>query len=277
MTTLMSIFAIPALARALIALTASAIAFPSIGTAILSLELIPARFAVMHVALLGAAVGMIIGIDPTLAALLAALLCGILVAALGERGKNSAGGPLGLIMILSLAIAFILFYKTNVHAIEAFSLFWGNILALSEEETLLVVGTAIILPILLLLFFRPIMAVLYDKELAAASGYPARATYYALVVIVCLGVGLAMRMTGALLADATTILPALAARNLKKGFVPTLIWGIVFGLVNNLGGFFLALQADLPTSPAIILVGAALVLGTALADKILVDKVLSKG
>jgi zinc transport system permease protein len=121
------------------------------------------------------------------------------------------------------------------------------------------------------------MAVLYDKELAAASGYPARATYYALVVIVCLGVGLAMRMTGALLADATTILPALAARNLKKGFVPTLIWGIVFGLVNNLGGFFLALQADLPTSPAIILVGAALVLGTALADKILVDKVLSKG
>jgi len=261
------LFQIPTFARALTALTASGIAFPAIGTAILALELVPARFAVMHVALLGASVGLVLGVDPTMAALVAAALSGLLVARLGEKADGSAGGPLGLVMILSLALAFILFYKTDVNAIEAFNLFWGNVLALTQAETRMVVAAAVAVPLLIALFYRPLRAVLFDRELAAASGYPARATYYALVLAVCLGVGLSMRLTGALMADATTILPALAARNLKRSFARTLAWGSIFGLANNLGGFFLALAFDLPTSPAIIVVGAALVFLSAGVDR----------
>lgn len=264
---LREILAVPAFARALAALTASGLAFPAIGTAILCLELVPARFAVMHVALLGAAVGLVFSVDPTASALVAALLSGILVARMGEERGKSAGGGLGLVMILSLALAFILFYKTDVHAIEAFNLFWGNVLALSSTELFLVVAAAAVLSLGVAAFYRPIMAILYDREYAAAAGYRARGTYYAVVVVVCLGVGLSMRLTGALMADAATILPALAARNMRKGFKGTLLWGAFFGVAGNLGGFFLALAADLPVSPAIIVAGAALVGATALQGR----------
>lgn len=271
----MNIFAIPAFSRALLALIASGLAFPAIGTIILGLEMIPARFAVMHVALLGAAVGMLLGIDLTLAALLASLLAAVLVARLGESSRargasdvgSSAGGALGLVMIVSLALAFILFYKTDVNAIEAFSIFWGNILALDKSELILVACAAIVIPGLLLVFLKPVMAVLYDRELAAASGHPARLVYYGLVVAACLGIGIAMRLTGALLADATTLLPALAARNLKKSFPATLLLGACFGLASNLGGFALALAWDIPISPGIILVGAMFTALTALKGR----------
>lgn len=261
------ILAVPAFARALAALAASGLAFPALGTFILCLELIPARFAVMHVSLLGAAVGLMVGVDPMLAAIAGALASGLLIARASEQSTVSAGGPLGLAMTLSLGLAFIIFYKADIHAIEAFNLFWGNVLALTETETVLTVIAAAVLTIAVAVFFKEIRAVLYDRELARASGLPARAIYYGIVLAVCLGIGLAMRLTGALMVDASTILPALAARNMKRSLGGTLLWGAAFGLVMNLGGFALSLALDLPVSPAVIVIGAALVIGTGIAAK----------
>jgi zinc transport system permease protein len=75
---------------------------------------------------------------------------------------------------------------------------------------------------------------------------------------VCLGIAAAMRVTGALLVDAVTILPALAARQLGKNFRALILWGAFFGLLMNMGGFGLSFLLDLPVSPAIIVSGAAL-------------------
>lgn len=253
---MIEILAVPAFSRALAALAAAGIAFPFLGTFILCLELVPVRFAVMHVALLGAAIGLMTGLPPSIAAIFGALGAGLLVAHSSERGGSSAGGPLALVMTLSIGVAFIIFYKADIHAIEAFNLFWGNVLALTTAEAIATVCAALIIIVLVVLFFKEIRAVLFDRELAMASGLPARAVYYGIIVAVCVGIGLAMRLTGALMVDATTILPALAARNLRKGLGPTLIWSAVFGLASNLGGFFLALAFDLPISPAVIVIGA---------------------
>ena len=261
------ILSIPAFARALAALTASGLAFPALGTFILCLELIPARFAVMHVSLLGAAVGLVLGIDPMLCAMAAAVLAGLVIARASERSAVSAGGPLGLVMTLSLCLAFLLFYKADIHAIEAFNLFWGNVLALDNAETLMTLGAALVLTMGVVLFFKEIRAVLYDRELAKASGLPVTMVYYGIVLAICLGIGVAMRLTGALMVDASTILPALAARNMHRGLKGTLLWGAAYGLLMNWSGFALALALDLPVSPAVIVVGALLVVGTALANR----------
>jgi len=253
--------------RALVALAATGLAFPALGTYILALELVPARFAVMHASLLGAAIGLFFGISPLVAALLAALIAGAGIAWLSERSISSAGGPLGLVMTLSLGLAFILFYKADVNSIEAFNLFWGSVLALSEAELALTTVGALAVIVLTVVFFREIRSVLYDRLLAAAQGIPARAVYFGIIMLVCLGIGLAMKVTGALMIDAVTILPALAARSMRRGFRGTLLWGAAYGLLMNYGGFFLALVWDLPTSPAIIAAGAAIVLATSLAER----------
>jgi zinc transport system permease protein len=214
----------------------------------------------MHASLLGAAVGLLVGADPMVSAVIAAVAAGAGVARLSERGTVSAGGSLGLVMTLTLGVAFILFYKGRVHAIEAFSLFWGNVLALSAGEALATAAGAALVLVVVLLFLKEIQAVLYDRELAATLGIPARSVYYGVIVLTCLGIGLAMRVTGALMVDAVTILPALAARAVSSGRLkPSLAWGAAFGLLMNLGGFALAFALDLPTSPAIIVTGAAVV------------------
>lgn len=252
---------IPAFARAFVALFASGISFPLLGVFILTLELVPVRFGVMHVSLLGAAVGLVIGADPMLFAMLFSVASGFFIAGSSARkSANTAGGSLGLVMTSSMGIAFILFYKTNIHAIEAFNLFWGNVLALNKAEVVLVVVASALILAAVIRFSRPISAVLFDRETAFAFGFPSTVVYVGILVAICAGIGLAMRITGALMVDAVTLLPALAAQSLKKKFGPTLVLASVFGVFINMAGFAAAIVFDLPTSPAMIVVGTIVVL-----------------
>lgn len=253
------LFLLPFFVRATAALFATGLAFPALGTFILHLELIPARFAVMHASLLGAAAALVFGLNPSPAAMIAAVLAGAAIAVISWRGKVSAGGSLGLIMTLAMGLAFIIFYKGKIHAIEAFNLFWGNVLALTPGDLrLTLVGSAAILAFILLAY-KEIHIVLYDRELAWATGVSAKAVYGGIMLLVCIGIAVATRITGALMVDAATILPALAARARARSFRGLLLWGAFFGLAMNAAGFALAFLWDLPVSPAIIVVGALFV------------------
>jgi zinc transport system permease protein len=56
----------PFMQHAVIAILFAGIAFPMIGVSVISLNLIPLRFAMMHIALLGGAVGLFLKVDPLL-------------------------------------------------------------------------------------------------------------------------------------------------------------------------------------------------------------------
>jgi zinc transport system permease protein len=255
------LFAMPFFTRGLTALCVIGVAFPVLGTFILNLELIPARFAVMHAALLGAAAALLFGLNPIIAAMASSVIAGIGIAAVSWRGHVSAGGSLGLMMTVCMGVAFIIFYKSNIHAIEAFNIFWGNILSLTPQDTRLITLTALGIMAFLLAAYKEIHIVLYDRDLARAVGVRAVAVYGGIMLAVCLGIASAMRVTGALMVDVVTILPALAARRLGRTFRGILLWGSALGLCMNLTGYALSFALDIPVSSAIILIGAALVFG----------------
>lgn len=256
---MLDLFGMPFFVRALVSLCAIGAAFPALGTFILNLELVPARFAVMHAALLGAAAALMFGLNPTAAAMGASIIAGALIAAVSYRGRVSAGGSLGLIMTVCMGLAFIIFYKSNIHAIEAFNIFWGNILTLTPPDTRLILITALSIVLFLILMYKEIHITLYDRSLAWAVGVRAKLIYGGIMLVVCLGIACAMRVTGALLVDTVTVLPALAARRLGKTFKGILLWGSALGLCMNLAGFAISFIFDLPVSSAIILIGALLI------------------
>ena len=256
---ILSLFAMPFFYRAFTVLFVTGLSFPVLGTFILNLELVPARFAVMHAALLGGAVALLLGVNPLFTATVASVLAGIIIAVISWQRKVSAGGSLGLIMTLCLGLAFIIFYKSNVQAILAFNLFWGSILALTSMDTSLAFIISGVIILFLLCAYKEIHIVLYDRDLARAVGVRAKLIYGGIMLLVCLGVAVAMSITGALLVDAVTILPALAAREMGKTFKSLVVWGAIFGILMNMTGFALAFILDLPVSPAIIVTGAFIV------------------
>ena len=108
-----------------------------------------------------------------------------------------------------------------------------------------VVGVAVV-------FRRDLTLLLYDREIARSSGVPIGMVTTIVMGVIALAIGAAVRQTGALLVDAITILPALAARNLAQSQRGMIAWAVGIGLVGNLGGFILTLVINQPPGPVLV-------------------------
>ena len=67
---LLELLSYPFMQHAVVGILFAGIAFPLIGVFIISLDLVPLRFAMMHVALLGGGIGLFLEVDPLLPGLL---------------------------------------------------------------------------------------------------------------------------------------------------------------------------------------------------------------
>ncbi|MFE7039556.1 metal ABC transporter permease [Streptomyces atratus] len=245
--------------RAGFALLLAAIGLPVVGVVIVGLDIMPVRFAMMHVALLGIAVGIVTGLDPMLCALVACALSGAAIAPL-TRTPDGLSGAMGLLMSIAIAAALLVLAVSGVNASGAFALLWGSILSVGTADLVLLGALAVVVIGLFLWRRRDIALLLYDRELAQCSGVAIRALTLVLLVLVAVAVAGAIKLTGALLVDALTLLPALAARRLGTSLKSITLWAVAVGIVVNLTGFLIALWLDWPPGPVLVLTAGAAVL-----------------
>ena len=254
------LLALPSVQRSLIALIIGGIAMPIVGVFIIGLDVITVRFTVMHMALFGTALGMWIGIEPTLVALVACVLTAIMVAPAADKPGGLAG-PMSFLMTISAAAALLVLSISGVNANGAFEILWGSILAVRKQDLLLIIVVSVLVLALVALKRRELALLLFDRELAKCSGIAIGFLTMSILAVTALSIGSAIRVTGALLVDSITLLPALGARNLASSMGSMMKWAAGLGVVGNVIGFFIALQLDLPPGPVLVLVAGAFTLG----------------
>lgn len=260
-TSLSDLLTLVPVQRSIVALLIASIGLPVVGVMIVGLDVVAVRFAMMHVALLGIAVGLLVGIEPTVVGL---TLCGLAGASLAPLAGRPGGlsGPTGFLMTVAIAGALLVLSISGVNATGAFELLWGSLLATRPQDVIAlgVVCTGVVG--LYLARRQPLALLLYDREVALCSGVAVGRLTTVLLVTIAVAIAAAVRLTGALLVDAVTLLPALAARNVATSLDSMVRWAIGFGVVGNGAGFLLALLLDLPPGPVLVLVAGALTLGT---------------
>ncbi|MFU8852168.1 metal ABC transporter permease [Micromonospora sp. SL1-18] len=273
MAHLMDLLALPALQRSAFGLLIAAIGLPVVGVFIIGLDIIAVRFAVMHVALLGIAIGLLIGVDPLLSALVACALAGAGVTPLARR-PTGLPGAMGLLMTFAIAGALLVLSLSGVNASGAFELLWGSILATREIDLVVLGVVAAAVHVLFWRYRRQLALLLFDRELAMCSGVPAGPLMLALLVVIAVAIGASIRLTGALLVDALTILPAIGALNLARSLRSMAIWAVVLGVVGNMTGLAVALLLDQPPGPVLVLTGGLLTLITYLIPEGALDAIV---
>ena len=255
------LFALPSVQRSAVALVVAGIAMPIVGVFIIGLDVITVRFAVMHMALFGTAVGLWAGIDPTLCALVACISTGLFLAPLSEKPGGLAG-PMSFLMTISAAAALLVLSISGVNANGAFEILWGSILAVRKQDLALIVVIAVCVLIFVTTTHRKLSILLFDRELAKCSGIRVGSLTAILLMLIAVSIGSSIRVTGALLVDSITLLPALGARNLAASLKSMIRWSVVLGLFGNVIGFVIALQLDLPPGPVLVLVAGTITLLT---------------
>lgn len=242
---------------------------------VVTLNLTTIRFALMHMALLGAAFGMLLGQPALPSALVAITIGSFVLGPISDRTKMDTGLWAALFMTGSIAAAFILFHAAGVSAMEAFGLFTGSILAMTPMEMWAITALGAIVVGVFIVLYREIQLVLYDHELAITLGVPAEAIRNGLLVLTGLAVGLSMRIVGALLMDAVILLPALGALMIGKSLRQVLLACSVIGTIGTAGGLLLSMTVDIPSGASMTAVAVALLISVALAKSIL-DKIKAK-
>lgn len=255
------LFALPSVQRSAVALVVAGIAMPIVGVFIIGLDVITVRFAVMHMALFGTAVGLWAGIDPTLCALVACISTGLFLAPLSEKPGGLAG-PMSFLMTISAAAALLVLSVSGVNANGAFEILWGSILAVRKQDLALILVIAVSVLIFVTITHRKLSILLFDRELAKCSGVRVGSLTAILLMLIAVSIGSSIRVTGALLVDSITLLPALGARNLATSLKSMIRWSVVLGLIGNVIGFVIALQLDLPPGPVLVLVAGTITLLT---------------
>jgi ABC-type Mn2+/Zn2+ transport system permease subunit len=253
--------------HAVLAILFAGIAFPMIGVFTISLNLIPLRFAMMHIALLGGAIGLFLKVDPILSGMVLCAISSLALGPISEKTKLGVGTISGYFMALTLALAFILFYKADIHVLQAFNILWGNILSLTWLDLLFVIIISLIILSVILLFFKEIQAILYDREIALTVGIPEKMFYFLIIFMLGLTIAVSMRVIGALLVDAFILLPAMGAMLISRSLKQIFFFSSLFGLISGGIGLYLSFLLDIPTSSTIIVVASLIIAACFLIQK----------
>lgn len=246
-----AILAFPMIRRTLLAIAVASVSLPLSGVLAVALNLSNVRFTLMHVGFLGAAVSLALGINPLAGTLASILIGSLLMGPVSDILHLDTSAASGLFMVGSMACAFIVFYRFGVPAMEAFGVLNGNILALTTGDLWVIIGLGVIEVAVILALRWPIQVVLSGPETAEAMGLRVNIIRFVILGLIGLAVGVAMKIVGAFMVDSLVLLPAMAAAGFGRSLRKTIGLAAALGLLSGLGGFGLALAADLPVSASI--------------------------
>ena len=131
---------------------------------------------------------------------------------------------------------------------------------MSPTDLYWVYGGGILVLVLLVLLWRPLLAVTVDQELARAEGIEAARYELMLMLIIAAVIALAMKIVGVLLVTSLLIIPAAAARCLSRTPEQMALMAAFVGVLSVLLGLFASFQFDTPSGPSIVLASLMLFL-----------------
>lgn len=205
-----------------------------------------------HSALLGVALSLILSINMTLGVFaVAALVAGALIL-LQRQATLSTDALLGILSHSTLAVGLVLVGFLTTVQIDLMGFLFGDILAVSMEDIVIIyTGGAAILTILVLAW-RPLLASTVSTELAEAEGLRPEASRLILMILMASVIAIAMKLVGVLLITALLIIPAATARRLSATPEQMAATAAVLGAIAVIGGLFGSKTWDTASGPSIV-------------------------
>jgi zinc transport system permease protein len=221
--------------------------------------------ALAHSAFGGVAFGLFIGIYPLWIACGVAILSALGLSKIRQKFDISSDAIVAILLATGLGAGIIfasLADDLDIHDIEEF-LFGSATIDTQSVVTILVMAGAI----LTILFFtyKKLLYSTFSEEQAKASGISVDKMSYLLITIAGVTVIISMQLVGVLLISALFVLPNVSAMLYARSFKQTMILSMSFAMTAVISGIFISYQFDIAQSGCIVLVAAAIFIGSLIA------------
>jgi zinc transport system permease protein len=208
---------------------------------------------ISHTALGGIAIGLVTGINPVITGSIFAVGAAVSTGYISKTGKVSEDTIIGVFYAFGMALGIALISTFKGYYPELFSLLFGNILAVSNQDLFLMTAVSIVIILFLLLFFKELLAICFDEEMALAGGLPVNLLYMGLLAAIGLTIMISVQLVGVVLVAALIVIPGATGFRLSANYRGMLALSLVTGLSGSVGGLLLSYYYPIPPGAAIVL------------------------
>lgn len=213
--------------------------------------------ALAHSAVLGTALALIAEIDILYGLIGYGAVVAIIMARFDQALHYSGDTLLAIISQASLALGLLaLPFAANPVNIEA--LLFGDILAASWPNVAITALIAGLILFALACFWRSLLDLSINEELAATEGIPVHRLKLLLFLLLVGLIAIAVQVVGVLLVSALLLIPAATARKLSRTPLQMIIIAPVIGVIAVILGLWAAYQLNAAAGPSIVVVATSL-------------------
>lgn len=254
--------------RALVACLAISVGCGPIGVLLVLRRMSLVGDALSHAVLPGAALGfMIAGLSlvvMSLGGFIVGLAVAILSGLVARLTPQREDASFAAFYLISLALG-VLIVSTHGSNVDLMHVLFGTILAVDDEALLLVVSIATLTLIVLSIVGRGLLVECFDPGFLRAVGTPGAAMHFAFLVLVVVNLVAGFHALGTLMAIGLMMLPAASARFWAREVTTLVVMSTGIAFVSGYTGLLLSFYFNLPSGPAIILVGGGVYITSVIA------------
>jgi len=244
------------------------VACSMVGVFVVTMRLSFIGVCIAHSAFAGALLGLWLGFNPLVGALLFSLLAAAIIGPLADRGELNPDTAVGVVFSLMLGLAFLFIGLMPGAKTEALNLFWGSILTVGQGDLIFLAIVAAVVVGLVTIFYKEIQAVICHRDVALAVGIPAAVIFYGLLFLTGATITASLRSIGGLLIYCLILNPAAAAYQLTYSLKRMFLLSAIFGIISCWGGLVASYLLDIPSGASIVVISSIIFgVATALSPK----------
>jgi zinc transport system permease protein len=209
-----------------------------------------------HITFAGVAAGYLLGIEPVVTALIAAVGGAVTVEWLRAKKQAAGDQALALVFYTGIAAGVVLVSAAGALNVDLFAFLFGSILTVTRGDLWVIAGLAVAGLVTIALLYRALSGIVLDEEGARVAGVPVGALNVAVAALAGVTIAVSMRIVGILLIAALMVLPVIAASRIAWSLRSTILLAMAIGVASVLVGLTVAYYGDLAPGGAIVLVAA---------------------
>ena len=210
--------------------------------------------ALGHISLTGASAAILVGFSALSGQLLFNIIAAMIMGFMGDKiKKNDLAIGIVLTFFLGLGAYFLYLYQ-NSYAGSVMAILFGNILAVSPEQIIILSCLALIVILGLAIIARPLLFSSIDPTIAESKHLPQKTLSVIFFILLAITVSMACQIVGALLVFALLIGPGAIAAQWCGRFYLSLLISIIIAIGTVWLALIAAFYLNLPASFCITMI-----------------------
>jgi ABC-type Mn2+/Zn2+ transport system permease subunit len=221
---------------------------------------------IAHASFGGVALGFLLGVNPVLAAVVFCLAIAWGIGFVARKGQVKEDTAIGVFFASSMALGILCIGLMHGYHVDLFGYLFGSILAVSPQDLWITLGLGLAVLAVVGLFYKELLFVAFDAEMAEVTGVPAGRLYFLLLSLVALTVVLSIKVVGIVLVSALIVTPAAAAYQLTEDFRRMMALSVLIGVTSAVGGLLLSYPLNTASGATIVLLATLIFFASALVS-----------